>query len=124
MCHVDIRLGQLLRIHMDGIPLDFASSLLPLRTYLSFALLTNIHLHARSQDLVSDKPISTSRRTVSRVALQGIIESLYIAVKRLQWRQGNTEWSDYYSDANHTYATQATSHKKLIIRTGISKIKQ
>ena len=122
MCHVDIRLGQLLRIHMDGIPLDFASSLLPLRTYLSFALLTNIHLHARSQDLVSDKPISTSRRTVSRVALQGIIESLYIAVKRLQWRKGNTEWSDYYSDAKHTYATQATSHKKLIIQKYLGMI--
>jgi len=28
----DIRLGQLLRVHLDGIPLDLASSLLPVRT--------------------------------------------------------------------------------------------
>jgi len=36
MSHRDSRLGQLLRIHLDGVPLDLASKLLPRRTHFSF----------------------------------------------------------------------------------------
>ncbi len=122
MCHVDVRLGQLLRVHLDGIPLDMASGLLPLRTYLQFGILSHIHLHARSQTFFSDKPISTANKTVSRVALQGIIDSLYVAVKRLKWRQGNTDWFDYYSDTKHNYSSEATSHKKTIVQDYIENI--
>ncbi len=39
MAHVDVRLGQLLRLHIDGIPLDLASRLLPARTRFSIPLL-------------------------------------------------------------------------------------
>ena len=35
MSHRDVRLGQLARVHIDGIPLDLAASLLPRRTRLS-----------------------------------------------------------------------------------------
>ncbi len=49
MSHTDIRLNQLLRIYIDGIPLDLASQLLPGRTRMRFSLLTHIHLHAKSQ---------------------------------------------------------------------------
>ena len=34
MAHRDVRLGGLLRLHLDGIPLDLASTLLPARTRL------------------------------------------------------------------------------------------
>ncbi len=49
MSRVDIRLGQLLRSHLEGIPLDLAARLLPGRTRLSFGLGPHIHLHARAQ---------------------------------------------------------------------------
>lgn len=42
MCFSDVRLNQLLRIYPDGIPLDLASCLLPLRTFLKFSLLSHI----------------------------------------------------------------------------------
>jgi hypothetical protein len=122
MCHVDIRLGQLLRVHMDGIPLDMASSLLPFRTFLQFGILSHIHLHARSQNLFSEKSISIANKTVSLVALQGIIDSLYITVKRLKWRQGNTDWFDYYSGTKHNYSSEAASHKKTIVHQYIEEI--
>src|SRR5512143_610807 len=36
MSHTDVRLSQLLRVNIDGIPLDLASHLLPLRTRVHF----------------------------------------------------------------------------------------
>src|SRR3990172_4589055 len=45
----DIRLTQLARVHIDGIPLDLASGLLPLRARLRIPLLLHVFLHARSQ---------------------------------------------------------------------------
>ena len=39
MCYRDIRLNQLLRIYIDGVPLDLASKLLPAKTRFSFSLL-------------------------------------------------------------------------------------
>ena len=49
MSRVDVRLGQLLRIHLDGIPLDLASRLLPWRSRFNLSLGLHIHAHARSQ---------------------------------------------------------------------------
>jgi len=49
MSHKDIRLNQLSRIYLDGIPLDLANKLLPMRTLSMFSLLSHIHLHAKTQ---------------------------------------------------------------------------
>lgn len=49
MASRDIRLGQLIRIYIDGIPLDLVSGLLPISTWFKPALLTHIHLHAKAQ---------------------------------------------------------------------------
>ncbi len=49
MARRDIRLGSLLRSHLDGIPLDLAAALLPARTRLSLGLGSHVHLHARAQ---------------------------------------------------------------------------
>jgi hypothetical protein len=49
MASRDIRLGQLMRIYIDGLPLDLASKLLPMSTWLKPALMTHIHLHAKAQ---------------------------------------------------------------------------
>ncbi|HYO67091.1 MAG TPA: hypothetical protein VEU33_13530, partial [Archangium sp.] len=57
MSHTDVRLGQLLRLYIDGIPLDLASRLLPGRTRFSFALGMHVHAHARSQQKYADKAV-------------------------------------------------------------------
>ena len=49
MAHRDVRCGLMLRDHVDGIPLDLASTLLPGRTRLSTGLASHVHLHARAQ---------------------------------------------------------------------------
>jgi hypothetical protein len=113
MSHRDIRLGQLFRSHLDGIPLDLASKLLPQRTRLSFSLLPHIYLHARTQTRYADKRIDIRRPKLSRLGFIGIINSLESGVRKLKWNPGGTEWGDYYRDTN--YSEQAFQHKKQVV---------
>ena len=54
MQYTDIRLGLLLRIYIDGIPLDLAGALLPKKTWLNAGILIHIHLHAKSEMKYAD----------------------------------------------------------------------
>jgi len=113
MSHKDIRLDQLLRIYIDGVPLDLASSLLPLRTRFIPSLLLHIHLHAKSQSYYSDKVVKTGSQKISRLSFLGLRDNLETAVKNMKWRPGKTEWGAYYADTN--YSDPAINHKKQII---------
>jgi len=121
MSYKDIRLSQLLSIHIDGLPLDLAARLLPCRTRLRFSLLSHIHLHARSQKHFADKPINIGRHWMSRYALLGILNSLESAVKKLKWQPGGTEWAEYYQDTN--YSPQAFEHKKTIVAGFLDRVR-
>lgn len=121
MSYKDIRLSQLLGIHIDGLPLDLASCLLPWRTRLRFSLLSHIHLHARSQKHFADKPVNVKQQRMSRYASLGILNSLESAVKKLKWQPGGTEWADYYHDTN--YSPQAFEHKKAIVADFLDRVR-
>ncbi|UCE24242.1 MAG: class I SAM-dependent methyltransferase [Candidatus Zixiibacteriota bacterium] len=113
MCYRDVRLGQMMRTHIDGIPLDLTSALLPRRTRLSFSLLTNIHLHARSQQRHASKPRASQRRGMSRRAMLGLVDSLESGVKRLRWQAKDTAWADYYDHTN--YEAESLDHKEQLV---------
>ena len=51
MHHKDVRLNQLLRTYIDGIPLDLASSLLPGKTRAMFSILSHIHACKKSKKI-------------------------------------------------------------------------
>jgi hypothetical protein len=107
MSYRDVRLGQLFRVHIDGIPLDLASALLPVRAWLRLSLLSHIYLHARSQKHFAAKTVSTGGRKMGRLAFGGLIDSLESAVRSLKWQPEGTAWADYYEDTNYTpYALQ------------------
>jgi ribosomal protein L11 methylase PrmA len=113
MARCDVRLGALLREHIDGVPLDLAARLLPWRTRLQPALLMHIHAHAASQKKHADRGGSARAVNVSRRAMEGLVDNLRQAVQRLHWRAGATEWGDYYSDTN--YSDAALEHKKTLV---------
>jgi len=113
MAHRDIRLNQLSRLYLDGIPLDLAGSLMPARTRIKFSLLSHIHLHARSQKRYADKPLRSKQRPMSRFALLALLNSLETAVKKLHWHPSGSEWADYYGHTN--YSDQALEFKKNLI---------
>lgn len=124
MSHRDIRLGQLLRIHIDGLPLDLASRLLPTRTRFSFSLLSHIHLHARSQQKHADSAVTGNpqllERKISPLGFKGLISSLQNTTRALKRPIRKTEWGEYYSDTN--YSDKASDDKAVFIGRWIEKI--
>jgi hypothetical protein len=119
MSHTDVRLGQLFRVFLDGLPLDLASELLPTRTLLRFSLLAHVHLHGRAQRRFAEKAPRKKVATVSRNGLIGILDSLERGVRRLRWEPEGTEWADYYSDTN--YSEQAWRHKQSLVADFVAK---
>jgi hypothetical protein len=120
MAKRDVRLAQLLRVHLDGIPLDLASSLLPKSTRLRPGLAMHLHLHARFQRSYAatdeSKAASAPKQPrVSRTGLLGMVDGLKRTVTKLTWNPGGTEWADYYEATN--YSDRAfTAKQKLVDR--------
>ena len=113
MRYTDVRLHQLLRTFLDGVPVDLASRLLPARTRLSIGLGVHIHLHAAAGRRAAQKqaPAGEPRqRRMPKHALEGLIDSLERTVKRLTWEPAGTVWGDYYDATNYTEA--AFAHKR------------
>jgi len=123
MAYRDIRLSQLQRIYIDGIPLDLASRLLPRRAQLNFGLFSHIFLHARAQNTFADKAVGKSKFNIgmSKKALFGLIESLESTIRRLIWNPGRTEWGNYYNLTNYT--DLAFIQKKDLVSEWMEKIK-
>ena len=121
MCYKDIRLNQLFRIYVDGIPLDLASALLPTKTRAMFSLLTHIHLHAKSQKRYEHKRVDVKKISLSKRSFEGVIQSLQSGISKMKWNITDTEWGDYYSDTN--YSEESFLHKKEIVKDSITKIK-
>ena len=120
MARVDIRLGSLLRSHLEGIPLDLAARLLPGRTRLSFGLGPHVHLHARAQrhHAGDNAGGETEQTTVSAKRLGTLIESLRDTVAGLDWDPQGTAWADY---ADHTsYGDAATQAKAEAVRVALA----
>jgi ribosomal protein L11 methylase PrmA len=115
MVYKDIRLNQLLRVYLDGIPLDLVSSLLPVRTYLLPSILSNLHLHAKSQKYYADKAVNLGANTgkMSRMAFYGLIDSLESTVKKLKWKERHVDWAGYYEKSS--YSTASFEHKKQVV---------
>jgi ribosomal protein L11 methylase PrmA len=102
MAYTDIRLARLLRDHIEGIPLDLTSSLLPKKTYFNFHLAAHIHLHARFQKKHAEKTSATkSSQTISKKSLLGLVDSLESAIKKMNLKSEKSEWGDYYSQCAH-----------------------
>jgi ribosomal protein L11 methylase PrmA len=103
MAHTDVRLNQLLRVYIDGVPLTLAAKLLPWRTRLSPGLMLHLHVHAGMQAKEAPAaPQASSRKGMSRSALSGLFESLQDTVQSLQWKAAGTEWAEYYGETNYT----------------------
>lgn len=104
----DVRLLQMMRTHIDGIPLDLASALLPARSWLRPGLLMHLHLHAKAQGAYADggarRSSAGAARPLSRNGMLGIIGSLRSTIAGLDWTPAGTEWADYYQQINYTDA--------------------
>lgn len=112
--HVDLRAILLLRSHIDGIPLDLASRMLPRKTKWNPGLLTHLHLHASAGAKTGAQNAHVPKREIPRNAILGMIDSLERTVRALTPPKTETVWGDYYSFTN--YEKQAFERKKTLVR--------
>jgi hypothetical protein len=115
MALTDIRLQQLMRVYIDGIPLDLASSLLPGKTHFNMGLELHIHRHAASQKKYAGKgeEAKIKEARITKLSYQGLIDNLQGTIKGLNWEGTGTEWGDYYDATNYT--PTAFKRKKILV---------
>lgn len=109
MSKVDVRLSGLLRVHLDGIPLDLAARLLPGNTKLNPGLLTHLHLHAKALARPAGEAKGAVR--VPKTGLLGLIDNLRGVTLGLKWSPEGTEWADYYGATNYTPESMGEKHR-------------
>jgi hypothetical protein len=114
MARRDVRCGLMLRDHLDGIPLDLASTLLPGRTRLSVGLASHIHLHARAQRRFAHTGTSARRAGgMGPTRRAALLDSLRRTIQGVRWNPGGTEWADY--DRQTPYSDEGTLAKESIV---------
>ena len=106
MAHRDVRLGLMLRDHIDGIPLDLAARLLPGRTRWNLGLGAHIHAHARAQAPVRGPGGRGGRRDEegrpsARSSSAALLDSLRRTIRKLDWKPEGTEWADYAENTSY-----------------------
>ncbi|HNT26000.1 MAG TPA: class I SAM-dependent methyltransferase [Anaerolineales bacterium] len=131
MAYTDVRLNQLLRIYIDGVPLDLAVRLLPGRTRFDLGLATHIHLHAVAQQRYADKAVPVgqtaekkpaARAGMSKLSFQGLMDSLESTTRKLKWKAAGTEWGDYYAASAGHYSSGAFEHKHQLVGQFLERI--
>jgi len=121
VAHRDVRLLQLLRVHMDGIPLDLARALLPPRAWLSLHLLLHIRVHAGYQRRYEGEPDAASKvRRISKQSLGNLVSALESATGKLHWKAKGSEWAGYYD--GDSYEEGAAAHKRALVAEYLDEI--
>ncbi|HUI90794.1 MAG TPA: hypothetical protein VLX68_00970 [Chitinivibrionales bacterium] len=121
MSFTDLRLNQLARVFINGIPLDLASKLLPKKTYLTFSLLSHIHLHAKSQRYFSNRKVYPHHFTMSKQSQTALLSHLTSSVRGMKSSGSQfSVWHSYYKDNN--YSEKAFEHKKSIFNSFLDRI--
>ena len=124
MSFKDCRLAQLSLNHIDGVPLDLASKLLPLRSYLKYSLLVHLHLHAKAQQKYANSSdtyvTSVKPKRIEPRAYSAFLQGLHNTIKALHWKFPETEWGDYYSTTN--YQDHSMRHKETLVEEFLSSV--
>lgn len=112
----DARLRDLLRVHYEGIPLDLAASLLPLRSRLQLSNLLHLQLHGW---LASRKRSShdgggwPSGRALGARGLERLIDDLERSIRSLDFEGGEGVWTDYA--VTDSYDVEAGRAKREVV---------
>lgn len=122
MAYRDLRLNQLMRVHIDGIPLDIVSALLPYKTKFNLALSLHIHAHAKQQSVhATDMDGKAKNIFIPKRSLIAILNNLRTTIERLNKRKTDTEWVRYYENMLN-YSDEAIEIKNTILRDMLRKI--
>lgn len=95
--------GEWWRHHLEGLPLDVASRLLPWRARLRPGLSLHVTMHAsqvRRHEETAGAP-APARRSFGRASMLGLLDSLRRTVDGLTWTPASHGWSTYYETCTY-----------------------
>lgn len=108
------KLSSLLMNNIDGVPLDLASSLLPLQAWLNIPLLIHLFLHSRSEGRFANTSVANVKSNMPKAALEGLVLNLQSAVESLKATKPDSHWLGYYKD--NTYSKASMSQKEQLVQ--------
>lgn len=121
MAFRDVRLSWLLRVGIDGVPLDLACKLLPWSALARPGILMNLRLHSHGGGRVprdAQAQIAMGRKArrarFPKSAFLGMLESLRSTVTSLSWTPSGTTWAAYYATSG--YSDEALGAKEGAVR--------
>lgn len=96
--------------HLDGIPLQHCTQLLPWKSRFSLLAYTHIHLHSRFENKhAGDKELDYKGKSYSLKKHLNLLEHLEMGIKELTLADKQSNWSRYYD--NFSYSNQALQKK-------------
>jgi hypothetical protein len=115
--------SKFLASNISGIPLDFVSKTLPLKTFFDLGILLHVHIHSYMSKKYqnSSPPIPKLLIINSNKILENITTSLYNLIDKLKFQHDITEWNNYYNSTN--YSKNSDETKIRIFNTLIDNIK-
>lgn len=121
MSYRDLRCADLLRAHLEGIPLDLCAKLLPFRTKLSPRLASHIHLHSKFESSGgAGRSASSQRLKVSKSGLRGLLGSLRNTVSALPMPLEHTRWGGY--EPEESYSAAAVEAKEQTVKAALDQV--
>lgn len=121
MTEHDARLAAIQRSFSDGIPLEIASRLLGMKTWLRSGLMLHIHAHARSRKRFAHEAGKQRERTLSLAALRRLIDHLRQTIEGLRLDPEGTPWANY--ETEHNYTPDAATEKREAVREMLARLK-
>jgi ribosomal protein L11 methylase PrmA len=119
----DIRLFSLMRDFIDGVPLDLAAKILPLKAKLKPSLFIHIVMHAKAQQKYAGEKLNKAEMSgnFNKKSFLTLLNSLESSVRSLKFKMPETEWGDYYEFTN--YDEEAAKNKEKTIKSFLASIK-
>ncbi|MFC0184897.1 hypothetical protein SAMN04515674_11040 [Pseudarcicella hirudinis] len=97
MSYTDVSLNKLLISNLDGIPLELATRILPLKSKFNFSLYIHLFLHAKSQKRSqNDRNTPSEKKTQIKSPIHRITDHLISTIEDLKWKAADTVWDKYY----------------------------
>ncbi len=123
MSFVDVSLGQLMRVYINGVPLELAAKLLPRQTWLRPGQLLHIHLNSSGQvtDAQPRRLADLARQNIRRQAIDGLIDNLTTTIQEMRWDGDTTDWTQFRDD--DAYSSAAYAEKQRLIRTFLADVR-
>jgi hypothetical protein len=116
MSRIDLRLGQMTRWHLDGIPLDLATSMLKWSGFSSATLWIHIFLHSNfiTRYRTGKKVPAPAGKPVKAESVLQLLDHMKTAIEGMEPRRRTTQCVRYYEGEVHS--GEYTQQKAAIVK--------